>query len=333
LVGLTLATLAGNRAAWWAAAGVACAASLMIKPVVPGAVFALLWLIGAQPREQWVRLGGALLLGVGLPCLAIVVVSDPIPFMRHAVEVHDAIRKAHPWDLATNLEMIWGEMLWPLLGMCLLSVLGFGLARRERLTQALGIWGAAAMAAILWHSPLHSQHLVSLLPVLAVLTAGTVPVFRAGGANKPVAATVAVLLVVAFAQFPAALRDVVPTYDPTYGWDKGKVNVARFLAEHTAEGQYVVIDYPMIAFRAGRSVVPVLSDSSEARILGGWLDAEMAIEATRAAKPPLIVVWGDRLEMMPAYHEWVLANYVFVRHFGPNHPVYGLPQSASQKSD
>ncbi|MDQ7029681.1 MAG: hypothetical protein Q9O62_07850, partial [Ardenticatenia bacterium] len=126
------------------------------------------------------------------------------------------------------------------------------------------------------------------------------------------------------AQLGTTIVRLAPTYATTYKLDNTKVRLARYIAEHVPQGEYVVIDYPMIAFRAGRSVPPLLSDPSNGRIQSGYLTSEMAIEATAKARPRLIVFWSERLRQLEAYVRWVEERYRVVRLFGRGHPVYGL---------
>ncbi len=325
LLALAVAAVAGQRLwAWWLA-GLIMGASLMVKPLLPAEVAALLWLAWRAEGEKPAWRAVALLAGLVIPIGAVFLVYGPGDVWRYTVAFRDVLRAVYPWEPAQNARKLLVQGVWPSLGVTLAALVGFWCTRRNPLAQALGWLWAGSLVILFVHSPLRAQHLALISATAAPLAAGAVLVGRSRAAGeRPQRGTVAFLLALLLVQAAGAVARSAPTYAANYKLDNTKVRLAAFIAERVPEGEYVVVDYPIIAFRAGRSIPPILAEPSYARIASGYLTDEMAIEATQRAQPPLIVFWSDRLERLEGYRRWVETNYTLVRLFGRRHPVYGL---------
>lgn len=331
LLALAVAASAGPRPAWWAGAGAAFAASLMIKPVVPTTIIPLVWLVLAQPRERWLRLVAALGVGTTLPAAAVVLLSTPHLFWEQTLAIRAVMRAAFPWDPVSNLLMIWSDGVGPTLGMLLLALVGFWVLRRNRLAQALALWALTTLVVLFFHTPLRPHHLISLPAMLAPLAAGSVGLLDSVvERRRPLRRLAGLAALVVLLGLPVAASPVAASYSEEAGWNDTLVQLIEFIEKHAGSDQQVVIDYPMLAFRAGRSVPPSLADSSDGRILSGALNTGQAIEATARSQAPLIVLWSGRFERLPEYVRWIEDNYVVVGHFDKGRrPVYGARRYAA----
>ncbi|GEM_PF-4387349 len=323
LLALAVAAHARRPWAWWLA-GVLFGVSLLIKAVVPAGLVALGWLAWRRADRRRGALA-ALLVGVAMPVGAVALLYGPGRFWHYTVAIRAAMRAVEPWSPAGNADKILEDGLLPVGATLVLAGLGLWATCGRPTAQALGLlWGASLVAAF-FHTPLRATHLVVLGVSATPLAGGIVhvaarPAWRQGG-RRLLWPLLGGLLAW---QLASTVVELAPTYADTYKLDDTKVRLARYIAEHVPEGEYVVIDYPMIAFRAGRSVPPLLSDPSNGRIQSGYLTPEMAIEATAQAKPRLIVFWSGRLRQLEAYVRWIEERYRVVRYFGRSHPVYGL---------
>lgn len=331
LLALALAVHAGPRPAWWAGAGAVFAASLMVKPVVPATIIPLVWLALAAPRTHWPRRLGALVLGVTVPTAAIILLSTPRLFWEQTLAIRGVMRVVFPWNPATNLLLIWQEGLWPSLGALVLGLAGFWMLRRDRVAQALMLWVLATLITFVFHTPLYPHHLIVFPATLAPPVAGSLRLLHPFTWRHPLARAGVVAVVAVLLGLPIATGQVAASYADDAGWNDTLAQLIDFIAKHAGTDQQVVTDYPMLAFRADRSVPPILADSSDGRITSGSLDATEAIEATARAQPPVIVPWSGRFERLPEYIRWVEDNYVIVGCFDDEgqRPVYGPRQYAA----
>ncbi|RME12547.1 MAG: hypothetical protein D6802_03905 [Ardenticatenia bacterium] len=318
LAALFIASRAETSASRWFVAGFLFGLSLMTKAVVPATFAALVWLAWQSPQR--VRALTALTTGVILLVGATFTAYDAAEMWRLTVAVRSAMREAFPWHPLHNVQRILSDGLLPIGGLVVLACLGARVYRRVPLVQALALWGIATLGLLFWHTPLRGQHLYTLGVIAAPLAA-------AGSAwlSQRLASPrwgVGLFIIALVWQLGLTWSQIAPTYNAAYKFDDGKARLAAYIAATTAPTDTVVVDYPMIAFRAGRSSVPALAEISDGRIASGYLTSEMAIAATEQAKPALIAFWSGRLQKLEAYTTWVETHYIFDRYFGRSHPVY-----------
>lgn len=318
VVAFVIASYAGDQMLRWFASGMAIGLSLMTKAVAPAALVGLVWLAWHAPRR--VRAVLALMAGTLFLIGTTFAVYDAGAMWHFTVAVRGAMRAAFPWNPVHNMQRIVADGLLPIAGLVGFAIVGVWHNRQERLVQALGLWGLTTLVLLFWHTPLRGQHLFSLGVIAAPLAALGWVWVSSRTARKWLGAGSAVLVLLG--QMVVAWPSIAPTYDPAYKFDTGKANLQAYIAATTAPTEMVVVDYPMIAFRAGRSSVPALAEISDGRIASGYLTSEKAIAATAEAAPALIVFWSGRLKKLEAYTAWVEAHYVFDRFFGRSHPVY-----------
>nr|WP_290665618.1 hypothetical protein [Ardenticatena sp.] len=318
VVAFVLASHAGDHMPRWFASGMAFGLSLMTKAVAPAALVGLGWLAWHAPRR--VRAMLALVAGTLFLVGATFAVYDARAMWHFTVAVRGAMREAFPWEPVHNMRRIVADGLLPIGGLAGFAIAGVWHNRQERLVQALGLWGMATLVLLFWHTPLRGQHLFSLGVIAAPLAPLGWRWVSYRTRRKWLGAGAALLVLLG--QIALTWPSIAPTYAPDYKFDTGKAHLEAYIAATTAPTDTVVIDYPMIAFRAGRSSVPALAEISDGRIASGYLTSERAIAATEEAAPALIAFWSGRLKKLEAYTAWVEAHYVFDRFFGRSHPVY-----------
>lgn len=140
----------------------------------------------------------------------------------------------------------------------------------------LWLWAAGGALLLVWHRPLHDNHLV-LLAITLALPAGIVLGAAVTQAPSRVAALAATVLALALAagyvQESRRLERNAAPDPPEVTW------AARRLQERTRPDELVVTDRPIIAFLADRRVPGEVLDSAALAFDAGVIDAAKIFEA------------------------------------------------------
>ncbi len=208
-------------------------------------------------------------------------------------------------------------------GLLPLACLGLGRLVAERRPGAwlLGSWPAVTIVAMLLSSPLTAHHLYLLLAPLAALSAvalAELPHLLRGLWRRPWRLRHALLGAVGALCLFTLVGFAPETLDSTFDRlkpkpkDKGDERKAvALVVAHTQEGDRVVCDYPMIAFRTGRGSPPSLINLSALRLRLDPLSSETVAAITQDDPPAAVVFWSNRLtERAPDFASWVQREYV-----------------------
>ena len=310
-----------GRLAWLVAAGALIGWAAWLK--LTGVVFAVpmlamaagrLWHV-ANWRREALRAILALAAGALLSALPFVLFFDVGGFLDQAILTPLRARDAWGSNKAYNVGWLVQYLFQENVGLTALAALG-GLAllvyRSYPGSVTLG-WLLLTAFILANQEPLFpTHHLALLLPPLAALGGVGVGALwlairaprRAGWILAPGVVALAVLAMNLPAQ-AASLTDAV-TNDKYTSYLKA----AEWLRENTAPGDFVLADPPMIAFRAGRALLPWLVDQSSKRIETGqltWDDTRAEIERSH---PAAIVDWGSHFDKIPGFSDWVQMRYV-----------------------
>jgi dolichyl-phosphate-mannose-protein mannosyltransferase len=250
-------------------------AFILLLPVLAYVALRLL-----RPRAFLVAAGiSAAATGVGLAVL-----GRSLPDVWHgAVSYHLAARKVpgaeDNWHALRDFFELRQPFTW-LIAFALLAAL----ALRPRLRLPLWpLWATAGVAALflLWHRPLHDNHLVLLSVALAAPVG--VSLGEAIGRLRLVAVGVALLVAAGYVQETRRLdRNAAPL--PTeLTW------AVRQVDAHSSPSQLVVSDQPIVAVLAHRRMPGAVIDTASLRFASGYLYDSDVLRAIDDNHVPVVV--------------------------------------------
>jgi 4-amino-4-deoxy-L-arabinose transferase-like glycosyltransferase len=288
--------------------------SVQVSADLPGTVLALLalaYLLSARGRRSAYALGGLLLAAaewvkldaflIVLPALAYVgvrrlgstvaaaaaatavglaVLAGSLPDVWHgAVSYHLAARGTE--DLSDNLAAL-RSFFHPHQPFTWLVVAALVATAARRTAPRPALWAGALLCALflLWHHPLHDNHLVLLSVALAVPVGTALATARP---VLPVAAVAALLVAAGYVQETHRLERNAAPVRAELRW------AASVVDAHSAPADLVVSDEPLVGPLADRRLVGSLIDTAVLRFDSGYLtDREVLAEVDRA-RPPVVV--------------------------------------------
>jgi len=233
---------------------------------------------------------------------------------------------------------IWRYLTADNYGLLALGLYGIipGLRKRWKETLIILIWLFVTLVALLVRSPMWPKHhLVVLLFPLAILAgiAGEQiwnclrQISSLTSHSKGLLILGLIALGVYLTSLPRIVkadRDLIAA--PSYRSQKLAV---RFVEETTAADDFVITDYPIVPFLAGRRVPPLLCTVSTKRIKMGLLTDKELIAVAEEYKPKAIVSWLDRLPRLPAFIDWMQGRYYLAWSYGTDHRIYLLFEPSS----
>ena len=282
LTAAAVATVGGAAPAL--AAGVLFGAALSVKLTALTALPVVAWLLR---RRAWPALAGA----AAVAAVLLVLHASALPDLwESAVVYHREARTTppvipHPHRQIVEQIPLRTPFAW--LALAALAVGVVSLARRRALPQ-WPLWAFAALTVLflLWHAPLHDNHLILFPAALAVAAGATL----GPALPRSTAVCVAACAVVAAAYVQQVRRvDETKTPEPPTN-----VAAARAVEHLTRPDEVVVADRPIVPFLAGRLVPGPLVDTALLRFETGSLTpAEVVRGLTR------VVVSGRAFETQP----------------------------------
>jgi len=275
LLALGCALAGRRRTALLVLAGVLAAAAEWVKL---DAFFLLLpALVYIRPRALLVAFGS----GVASTAVGLAVLGGSLPDVwRGAVSYHEAARGVpgaeSNWHAVSSFFEPRQAFTW-------IVVAALVAAIALRLRSSWPLWATAALSALflLWHRPLHDNHLVllavALVPAVSVSLA---PVL----ARWPVAAAaLAVLLAAGYVQETRQLnRDAAPI-PAVLTWAADAVDA------NSSPSQLVVSDQPLVPVLAHRRMPGEVIDTALLRFDSGYLTNAEVLHAIDANHVPVVV--------------------------------------------
>ena len=342
-----------GRTRWWLAlSGGLFALGLLIKPTIgfaalPVGLAVILTRGPDTSPEGWAQR----LLGLGLVAVSGLVVLgtvlaffDVSAFLSQMVSTFVGASEGGP-DTGRSVPMLLGYFLkehgvahpdwlaWILCG-------GLSLWRRNRRVGAVLLsWLVATVGTLLSLTFVGERHLVLLLFPLGVLAGVTVDsVVREvtslvrerclirdeawwGRADLLLGMVAVASTLVVLPQNLQQDRRVVPRE----GWNPTKAQDAVDFLRQTTTPEDVLIaddDGVMIAFRAGRKVIPSLSNPTGMRVETGNLTSEMVIALAEQVRPKAIVLGPKKHLATLAFLEWLKVRYSLARAYDENCRIY-----------
>lgn len=317
------------RLGWVALAGLAAGLGVWFKYPTALLTAALLLSLGAswRARREPARalLGRAALL-VGMALLPLAVDSlahDAVAQWTVVGGTHLQNEAYQELNIPRNLDKFREYLVLNNWGLPALALLGLPLLARRHGPAAwlLGGWVGLYVAGMLTNRPLGTHHMYLLLTPLSILAAlaltrgwALLADLRRGApspANAALVALVGAATLLWLLHVPGAVRQVVELYSDDAAENAERYHVSALVAAHTLPADYVVTDYPMIAFRAGRAVPPGLTNTSSMRFRTENLSDARVQTLSAAYNPAAVVFWEDKFtERAPDYVADIQARYI-----------------------
>jgi hypothetical protein len=271
-----VATLAGPVAAL--AAGALFAAALSVKLTAVVALPLVAYLLWRRPRHA---IAGAAAVGIALLALHAAALPDlwdsAVEYHRKARDTPNVIPHPHRQiveQIPRRAPFFWLAILAGAVGLVNLAL------RRPLRVWPLWLCVAASVLFLLWHAPLHDNHLILFPAWLAVAAGATL---GAGLPRRPVVYAAAALVVAAGYVQQIRRVDVAKTPEPA-----PFVAAAGALERLVPPKKLVVDDRPIIAFRGHRRVVGEVVDMSYLRFETGSLTDSEVIRLLRRARAVVV---------------------------------------------
>jgi hypothetical protein len=311
--------------AWSVVSGLAMAAAVMSKqlvvPMVP--VAAAAFLLRQNDGDWTLQVDRRRLLTIGLFTVALVAGIAAVAMCYPIRELYRQLVQFH-LDKAVNttdpspLDMIAQYTLRDL-GIAALATAGWAIGLSKRSTRIvslwLALWMACGLAFLLRHQPLWAHHLI-LLVIPLCIAAGIGGAWLASRRGFVVILVMLLPLITIDRVGPrlplrgefgltfAPLRNYVRFIDCAPSADE--TAAMAVIAENTDATDLVATDEQKLAYWAGRASPPNMCDTSDPRVISGYLSLDEVIASSQQAK--LVLLWRGCLEQIPGYREWLVSN-------------------------
>ncbi len=270
----------------------------------------------ASRRQMFTRIAqDGLLFGscVGLTLFGVLVWYDLPALLPAAFGMRASMREVFDdgnWDVIIEF---W-HLHTPLIVLA-----GYGLAaqyRRSRETFLLLIWLGLISLSLLYHTPLHRQHMQLLPPLLAVLAGIGVgslfeQIFSSG--FSWLWSVAGVILLAWYIAFTWQARDRVTPFTETATGPLGTTDrpLADYLQRFTSPTDCLVTDDLTFAFASGRLPPPGLADVSSARLRSGNLTYSQLISTTEGHHCQIMAPIAKRIKRTrPDFVAWAQEHFL-----------------------
>ncbi|MGO8946466.1 MAG: ArnT family glycosyltransferase [Ktedonobacterales bacterium] len=220
---------------------------------------------------------------------------------------------------------------YPLALLALVSCL-VAISRRAWVILPPLLWFLACFAFLLREQPLFDHDRILLVPPLVLLASLILYHYQPATTGLPrlsiprmgewtpdemyVLLTAAVLLLTLLIGGVGAHRDAVTPLP------QASVEMASALQAATLPGDLVASDDQYIAGLADRNVPPQLVDTSQVRILSGYLTAS-EVEAVISKYDIRVILFASgRFDLIPGFSSWVQSNFTEIQGFGGGNALY-----------
>jgi len=327
------------REVWMVGAGLACAGSMLTKPLHPFLVVPLgiiIWYWGRSSEGTgWNRWGRKLVLlttTVAVPLLVVLGLFGGAPFVEQVVGTYLERQQSVAYRFSQMISdavahVVDGGLLhWTGLGM---AIYGFVVAwhRRDGGGIAVSVWLLGAVIAVCSQTRFRVRYLlVPTFPLAGLLSIGLrEAIGRARLAwTRPrrwvsLAAGCAVVVCLVLGTAHEARHALAETCCREYPDEEQAVAMLESIG---AGGGYAISDNGILLFRAGLLTPPELAATSFRRIETGQLSAETLIAISRTYEPRAIVLWSKRLATVSGYVDWVERHYCLAKAWSDTQYIY-----------
>lgn len=337
-----------DRRVWLFVSGLVLGASFLVKglnPFMVAPIGLLVWLHRGPQHDvlsrqliSFTRDWRGLLLdglvwatGFLLPFGIVCLIYDPAAMYDQLILFRGDLRAAIPGSWPETLEQFelfikshWGLWLLAIFGLIstLIKNCVMSLSHRPEpesphpavpYNLIWGVWLAAGMAMLMWHTPLFPHHFLVLLPPLILLATAAftnLVLFWSNRTQRPALVMVIGLALViggAALNLPAMIKANQATAAIVTG---GREQQALPLLQAVSQpDDFVMGDSQLLIFMADRRTPPPLGDVALVAIKAGRQSSARLIDLTETYRSPAVVQWSLRLPWLPDYLDWVQANY------------------------
>lgn len=327
---------------WLILAGVAFAASILMKLITAFVFLPLALVIPLRQRgHPWGEMAkdlGILACPIVLSIVLCFMAFDGRALIDQVVGTYLRGKGTYPLDIAYNgwrirnylVDDVHAPLDYGLVALATYGAVSF-LLKRSKSTLIIIGWLALTGLSLLTHAPLFSHHLILLLFPLAVFVGIAIDNIqdnlRHFLAISILQRAILILglgaLTLYLLELPQMIRaDQKWLAAPEDHYDRAGRTAARLIEEITEPNDFIIADYPMIAFRTGRKVPPSLCAPSGKRVNTGGLMVDELIAITEKYHPKAIVLWSRELSKMPAYVDWVIHRYRVAWWYGHRFQIY-----------
>jgi hypothetical protein len=335
---LSLRYLVTGQRRWLLLAGLAFGLGGLFKLIVipaflPLGLAVLCFHIRQEGPRSWHKLlrDAVIVSGAAiLPAFVCLLTYGRQPLYNDLIAVTVRARTAFSFDPVANARWI-GEYLLHNAGLTMLAAWGtlLLLGRRSAKEAVVISWGAVALAALVFQTPLFFHQMSSLLFPMAVvggcvvghLEEHLVPLRRPATWREGIALLVSIGTVAGYIfALPSLMKDycdqlVAPTLTV-------QEEATQFISTMTWSDDWVVTDDPSVTFWAGRMIPPPLTDVSFRKIAVGLMTDEQLITLTEKYQPQAIVALSGRLAGVPRYLDWIKKHYRLVKSYDEETRIY-----------
>jgi 4-amino-4-deoxy-L-arabinose transferase-like glycosyltransferase len=283
-----------------------------------------------------------LLLAAGCTCAFLLVL---LPFAGNQATVFDQVIRYHleassgaGHTFGYNVKLVLQNAIeYPLMFLAFLSVV---VALTQRLFAVIVplLWALVCLAFLLKQQPLLDHDRLLLMAPLVLLASfivygyrparslaavgarGFITALRTSSQLEPeqvlLGLSAAILLVSLFIGGVGAHRDAVRPLPEV------SVAMSSALKAATLPGELVASDDQYLAGLADRNVPPELVDTSQVRILSGYLKASELESIITRYDIRVILFASGRFDMIPGFSAWVAANFTKIADFGDGRALY-----------
>jgi hypothetical protein len=347
--------LCSSKRLWLGAAGIIASASLLCKMVslyvVPLLILMPLYRqyhhIFSKRRPESLKAlqeilldWGMLLLFFTLPILVCALVYDIRALYQQTIVFHLQGPVLTLELVSANLRVIWHYLVYngalSLLALC--GVWWTCTGREQRLGFLIVIWLIIMIAQFVVQPPLLFHHMLPLLFPLVILAGTavgeTLQLFYNLAKGLERRRVVPLLVGLALTMnyllgLPDLLKEVqrLVTYRQEGLGPSHDNEAVELVNEVSSNGDFIITDWEIIAFQAGRNIPPILGGTSFKRINLGYLTSEQLIATTQEYNVPIVIFWSGRFQKLPEYLGWVKSNYELAGMYGSKDLIYVHPQS------
>jgi hypothetical protein len=268
-----------------------------------------------------------------------------LPFLGNLGTVYDQVIHYHlvassdaGHSLGYNIQLVLVDAIeYPLWFLAALSA-ALALTQRRLAVMVPLLWALVCLAFLLKQQPLLDHDRLLLMPPLVLVASfiineyqpsrtpdrggasGFITALRASGRLEPeqvlLVLSAAIVLVSLFIGGVGAHRDVA------HPLPQASVEMASALKAATLPGELVASDDQYLAGLADRNVPPELVDTSQVRILSGYLTAPKLEKIIDRYDIRVILFASGRFNMIPGFSSWVTANFTKIEDFGNGQALY-----------
>lgn len=282
------------------------------------------------------------LLAVGCFCAFLLVL---LPFAGNLGTVYDQVIRYHlaassdaGHTLVYNIKLLLQDAIeYPLWFLAVLSI-AIALTQRRFAVIVPLLWALVCLAFLLKQQPLLDHDRLLLVPPVVLVASfiisgyqparssaaarasGFIAALRASSQPEPeqilLGLSVVIVLASLFIGGVGTHRDVV------HPLPQVSVAMSSALKAATLPGDLVASDDQYLAGLADRNVPPELVDTSQVRILSGYLTAPELESIIDRYDIRVILFASGRFNMIPGFSAWVSANFTEIEDFGDGRGLY-----------